>query len=419
MSVIAAVTAISIFLIGLCALEHYTRNSILPYVCWVLLAGVGYGLLLSGPLPQLPPLQSMMSPDVVLYIFLPLLIFDSSRKLDLKTSQEVALPSFLLASFGIVVNMFVMGGITYGISRFFHITIGWLDILLLCGIMSATDPVAVGTVFQVFHIPKKLRMLIEGESLLNDGTTVIVFMLLSGVVLNGKEFHLVASVGFFSIAVAGAAAIGVVFGLVGSVLLRSWQAFSDHFIAPLLPILFIYLAFATAQAGFDISGVIAVMAATITFRVVFNNLRRDESPSENEKERYVSLWDFLAVMANVLLFFVLGVEMGMRMKLGGLPHWVVPAGITALIIARVVVIYGFGLLIRPTRMRVELPWLHVMNIGGLRGALSVALVLMIPLDYYYRDVFLYVALSMCLFTLIVNPLVMRIYLKNADLGSNA
>jgi CPA1 family monovalent cation:H+ antiporter len=241
-------------------------------------------------------------------------------------------------------------------------------------------------------------------------------MILSGIVLDGKEFHLLESIGFFSMAIAGAAAIGVVFGLAGSVLLRSWHAFSDHFIAPLLPILFIYLAFAMAQAGFEISGVIAVMAATITFRVIYIHLHRDESPSEKERERYLGLWDFMAGLANVLLFFVLGVEMGIRIQIGGLPHWAVPAGIAALIIARVAVIYGFGLLTRSTRMRVELPWLHVMNIGGLRGALSVALVLMIPLDYHYRDVFLYMALSMSLFSLIVNPLVMRIYLKKADLS---
>jgi len=416
MSVIAVVTAVSIFLIGLCALEHYTRNSILPYVCWVLLAGMGYGVLLRGPLPQLPAVQHLLSPDVVLYVFLPLLIFDSSRKLDLKTSQEVALPSFLLATIGIVVNMFVMGSIIYAVSHIFHKTIGWKDILLLCGIMSATDPVAVGTVFQVFPIPQKLRMLIEGESLLNDGTTVIIFMLLSRIVLDGKSFHLIESVGIFGIAIIGATVIGIVFGVVGSWLLRRWHALSDHFIAPLLPILFVYLAFALAQARFDISGVIAVMAATITFRVVFRRLHREDMPVEKDRERYVALWEFLGDMANVLLFFVLGVEMGIRMKVGGLPHWVVPTGIAALIAARTVVIYGFGILTRPGRMGVSLPWLNVMNIGGLRGALSVALVLLIPHDYPYRDLFLYVALSMSLFTLIVNPLVMRLYLQKADLS---
>ena len=415
MSVVTAVVAMSIFLIGLCALEHYTRKSRLPYVCWVLLSGLVYGLLLRGPLPNLPPMQLLLSPDIVLYIFLPLLIFDSSRKLGVKSSEEVALPSLLLATFGLIVNMFVMAGIIYGIAHIFKVAIGWKDILLLSGIMSATDPVAVGTVFQVFPIPKKLRMLIEGESLLNDGTTVIIFMLLSEIVMDGKHFRLLPAIGMFSMAILGAVAIGVVFGAVGSWLLRRWNALNDRFVAPLMPVLLSYLAFALAQARFEISGVIAVLSATLTFHVVFNRLRPDEAPSQKDKERYIALWDFLGDMANVILFFVLGIEMGIQT--GGLAHWVVVSGIVALVVARSVTIYGFGFLVRSTSMRIPLSWQHVMNIGGLRGALCAALILMIPRDYQFRGVFLYIALSLSLFTLIVNPLLMRSYLKKADLST--
>jgi CPA1 family monovalent cation:H+ antiporter len=175
------------------------------------------------------------------------------------------------------------------------------------------------------------------------------------------------------------------------------------------------LAFALAQARFEISGVIAVLSSTLTFHVVFNRLRPDEAPSQKDKERYIALWDFLGDMANVILFFVLGIEMGIQT--GGLAHWVVASGIIALVVARSVTIYGFGFLVRSTSMRIPLSWQHVMNIGGLRGALCAALILMIPRDYQFRGVFLYIALSLSLFTLIVNPLLMRSYLKKADLST--
>jgi CPA1 family monovalent cation:H+ antiporter len=207
--------------------------------------------------------------------------------------------------------------------------------------------------------------------------------------------------------------IGIAFGAVGLWLLRRWHALSDRFVTPLLPILFAYLAFALAQARFEISGVIAVLTATFTFHVFFNRLTTQEKPSQSDKERYFALWDFLADMANVMLFFVLGIEMGIQPV--GFAYWVMPVGIVALIAARSVTVYGFGILVRPTSMRMPLSWQHVMNIGGLRGALCAALVLMIPHDYKYRSVFLFLALSMSLFTLIVNPLVMRSYLKKAAL----
>ena len=413
MSIVESVVSLSLFLIAIGALEHYTRNSRLPYVCWVVLAGIGYGLLERSLLPVLPPMQRLLSPDIVLYVFLPLLIFDSSRKLDLENSKSVAVQSFLLATAGIVLNMFVMGGIVYGLAHLFGSRIGWIDVLLLCGIMSATDPVAVGTVFKVFPIPERLRMVIEGESLLNDGTTVILFMLLEKIVIDHHAFHLLPAIAAFMIAIVGAVLIGAVFGLGGSFLLRRWHALNDRFIAPLFPILFVYLAFVLAQGQFDISGVVAAMTATLVFRVVFNRLRPEDVPAKEEVTRYRGLWDSLADLANVFLFFVLGVEIGILAHPS--PLWVIPSGIVALVLARAVVVYGFGALFWPTRLRFSMSWLHVLNMGGLRGALCAALVLLIPRDYPHRAVFLYMALSMSLFTLMVNPLAMRSYLGKANL----
>ena len=179
MNVVHSLVFVCFFLIALCAITHYFRKSPLPVVCWVVLFGVGYGILQKFIPTKLPLIH--LSPDVILYIFLPVLIFDSSRKLRIKIAMRVALPSILLATLGIILSAFVMA---LPIRLFSNLP--WIDILFFCVIMSATDPVAVSAIFKVFPAPEKLKMLVEGESLLNDGTTVILFSLMFGKVVGGE-----------------------------------------------------------------------------------------------------------------------------------------------------------------------------------------------------------------------------------------
>lgn len=406
LAVVKGVVFVCLFLIGLCAIEHRFRKARLPYVCWVVLFGFGYGLLRRTCLPILPPM--LPNPAVILYIFLPILIFDGSRKLDLELARSVALPSFLLASLGVLVSMAVMAAplrLAMGLP--------WIDLIFFTAIMSTTDPVAVSAVFEQFPIPGKLRTLLESESLLNDGTSIILFMLLGGKVLDGKELLFEKGVFSFLLSIAAAIALGAFSGWFGAGLMRRWKALKDHFVGPLLPLIIVYLTFCAAQAWLEISGVIAVMATTIVFRLVSRRYKRNEIPTHAEMEFYQDLWEFLADLANAVLFFMLGVEMGFNY---GEADWrIVPVVIAALLLSRSLVVYGFGVVFRVLGIRLPMPWQHVLNLGGLRGALSVALILMLPQDYAYRQVFLCAALSMSLFTLVGNTLAMRVYLKKADL----
>ncbi|MEA2068601.1 MAG: cation:proton antiporter [Verrucomicrobiota bacterium] len=401
MEMVSGIVFVCLFLIGLCAIEHYFRFSRLPYISWVVLFGVGYGLLDKTVLPQLPGFH--LTPDVILYVFLPVLIFDSSRKLDPGMVRKEGLPAAVLAAPGIMVSMFVMA-----LPIWWLTDLPWVDVLFFTAIMSATDPVAVSAIFSAFPIPGKLRTLVEGESLLNDGTTVILFILLSGRVLEGKELGIQKGLVFFVLSVAGAVLLGGAAGWGGIWLIRKWKALKDHFIAPLLPLIVVYLVFCAAQAGLDISGVIAGMAATMTMRIILLRGGDIEKLPQRDVEFYGGFWDFLGSLANAALFFMLGVEMGGH---GGEIQWMLmPVVIGALLLSRSVVAYGFG-----AGFRLPMPWRHILNLGGLKGALSVALILMIPEDYAYRHAFLCAALAMCLFTLVANTLAMRVYLKKAGL----
>ncbi|MCG6930651.1 MAG: cation:proton antiporter [Desulfofustis sp.] len=406
MDLVGGLVFVCVFLIGLCAVEHYARRSPLPIVCWVVLFGAAYGMLNKFAFPGWPVLQP--TSDVILYLLLPVLIFDSSRNLNLKVSQKMAIPSAMLASLGILVSAFVMA-----IPLRLFSSLPWMDILLFSAIMSATDPVAVSAVFTQFKVPQKLRMLIEGESLLNDGTTVILFMLLFGKVIEGHELLFYRGVAFFVLSVAGAIVLGVVAGWVGVAVLRKWKALKDHFIGPLFPLLIVYLVFCAAQAGLDISGVLAVMAATLTMKILMNRMTPEEKPSRNQLEFYRDFWEFLGTLANAILFFLLGVEIGSHT--GEVAWRLMGVAVIALVLSRSIVVYGFSLLFRLLGIRLPMSWQHVLNLGGLKGALSVALILMIPRDYIYRDIFLLAALVMSFFTLFVNTLSLRVYLRYTKL----
>ncbi|MDF7806832.1 cation:proton antiporter [Pontiellaceae bacterium B12219] len=407
MSVISGLVFVCLFLIALCAITHYFRNSRLPVVCWIVLFGALYGVVQRLVIPALPEIR--VSPDVILFIFLPVLIFDSTRKLKVREARAMAVPSTALATFGILVSMGVMA---VPIRLYFDMP--WIDILFFCGIMSATDPVAVSAIFSVIPVPEKLKMLIESESLLNDGTTVVLFTVLYARVVDGQTLLLGHGLMTFVMAVLGAIVMGIVVGWACMKLMHQWVAFRDSFIAPLLPLLFIYLIFCIAQAGFDISGVIAVMAATLTMKKMVFKYAAEERPAHKQLDFYRGFWSFLNDLANALLFFILGSEIGSHSY--DIAWLLMLVALASLLLSRCVVAYGFGALFNVARFRIPMSWLHVLNLGGLKGALSVALILMIPREYVYRDVFLLAALVMCLFTLIVNTLGLRMYLKKADLG---
>jgi CPA1 family monovalent cation:H+ antiporter len=399
MHLVQGIVFVCLFLIGLCAIAHYFRNSPLPFVCWVVLFGVGYGILQKFTPAELPWIH--LTPEVILYIFLPVLIFDSSRGLKYRASVAVAAPAIALATLGIVVSMFVMAVPI----RFFS-DLPWIDNLFLCAIMATTDPVAVSAVFKVFPVPEKLKMLVEGESLLNDGTTVILFSLLFGKVIEKHDFIFHQGILFFVLTVLGSIVLGGLAGWGCAALMRYWKALKSHFIAPLMPLLFVYLVFCAAQAWFKISGVITVMAATLALRIIMGRYPVEEMPGHMQREFYNSFWDFLGDLANAILFFMLGAEIGSTV---GVVAWrFIGISLVALLFARSVVVYGFGAV-----FRLPLPWQNVLNLGGLKGALSVALILMIPKDYAFRQDFLNAALAMCIFTLVVNPLALRAYLKKA------
>ncbi len=373
-------------------IKHYARGSRLPSEAWILLAGIAYGLTKRmGEFEAWP--QLILNADSILFFFLPLLIFASGRHLNLRIMRSRSDAIFLFAIPGVILTTFLIG---IPVALTLDIPLG--HGLLFGAAIGATDPIAIGAIFKQFSIPEELNMLVEGESLFNDGTTVVLFSLISAIVLSGSPFSLGNAFLSFLYSVGVAIPMGLSAGWLGVKVLASWREDNMFFTAS-MGLIVALLVFAIGEHFLHISGVIAVLMAAI---VMNNSIRKQE---DDEKTTLLnSFWDYMSEVLNGFMFFMLGVATGLHEF--DTPFLALIAGVIAMLTARAIVIYGGGMLLR---FRMPLPslWQHILMLGGLRGAVSAALILLIPNDYPHRDDFLCLAFLLIVFSLIFQPPAMQ------------
>ena len=397
---------ICLFLLGISFLHHYFKHSALPSVCWILLAGVLYGWTDRQLNLDLP--HAYIEPDIVLFILLPVLIFDSARKIPILELESVALETGFLATFGVAAVAFLIGLPLAAVAN-----IPILDAIFFGTIMAATDPVAVSAIFKSFSFPEKLNVLVEGESLLNDGTGIILYTVMGTVILEGMAFSLSSSIVSFIVAIAGAITVGLIAGTIASQLMRMWKEVHDKFIGAILPIICIYFIFVIAEHFLHVSGIIAVMSATMIMTHFHDHLSHADKDSRHTDSYFNDFWTFLGDLANKILFFMLGASIGGHLY--ALPWKMMPFLIIILLFSRSAVVYLSGFLFKQFGRPLSVSWLNVINLAGLKGALSIALILLIPKDYVYRELFHCAAFILILFTLLGNSLAMRWYLNRTKL----
>ena len=411
-TIVHYIMGILVFLTILLATQHTFRHSPMPSVCWILIVGLIYGVATRCPCIQLPIIK--LGPNVVLFTLLPILIFDSSRNLKLTELRQVGVEAFVLATLGVVVAMLIFAGAFWIGATHFGKTVTIWDALLLGAILSPTDPVAVSAIFGTFKMPEKLKMLIEGESLLNDGTAIILFTIMSKAAIDHQTVTVEKmGISFFS-SILLAIFCGIAIGLFGCLLMRLWNGLHNKFAGALLPIMISYAAFCLAQHYLHISGVITVMATTIV--LVIGGHHHFSQPGKNQPKPpafFKDFYDFCAELANGILFFFLGIEIGELYPAHQI--YLVPVVVVTLLIARMAVVYAKPIALTLARKPAQWSWAHVLNIAGLKGALCIALILLLPETYPFRTTFLNIAFVIVLFTNIGNTLFMLRYLKTHTL----
>jgi CPA1 family monovalent cation:H+ antiporter len=247
----------------------------LPYT----LALVVVGLVIS-PMHFLPVVH--VSPELILLVFLPALLFEAAWNLKLHHLRENLWPILTMATVGVSLSVGIIGMILH-----YGIGLGWSSALIFGAIISATDPVSVLALFKKLGAPKRLTTIIEGESLFNDGTAVVVFRILLGIVAGTTAFNstgqlIFSSVRDFSLVVFGGVAVGAIIGIIASTLT---SYFDDHLLEITLTTIVAYGSFLLAEE-MHVSPVIAVLVAGL----ILGNYGRQKGMSPTTQVAVNSFW---------------------------------------------------------------------------------------------------------------------------------
>lgn len=367
-------------------------RSRIPYAVALVLGGLALGSL------RLPILQSIyqvhrpdwLTPDVILIFFLPALLFEGSLKINLRQLRENLVPLVVLATLGVLAAMLVTGYLV-----FWLVGLPLLVALLFGAIISATDPIAVISIAKDMAVPKRLTLLLEGESLFNDGTAVVLFQILLAGAVTGT-FSLASGAIHFVMSVMGGVVIGFVLGYIAS---KVTARIDDPQIEITLTTIVAYSSYLVAH-HFQASGVIA----TVTAGLIVGNLGT-QGMSPRTRVALWSFWGYASFVINSILFLLVGLEV----RVADLLHdWrAVGLAVGAVLLARAVSVYGFTALMNLFSRKISFQWQHVLIWGGLHGALSLALALSLGPDFAGRERILTLTFGVVAFSMIAQGLTIK------------
>ncbi len=320
------------------------------------------GLILGYASHKIPALHSLtmfkLTPEVVLFVFLPALLFESAFNLDAKELMRNILPILTLAIPALLISTATVGFIV-------HYALGLpLGVSLLFGsLISATDPVAVVALFREIGAPKRLNLLVEGESLFNDGTALVVFKIILGVVLLGNFSSATITNGLieFFIVFFGGITTGIILGIVFSKTIEMVR--NDPLVEITLTTILAHSAFIAAEHLFHVSGVMSVVAAGL---IMGGYGRNKISPAV--QEHMESFWEYFAFVCNSLIFLLVGLSVNLHLFMANLPAIFVASG--AILIARCGAVYSLVPIIGKFKMVEEInrKFQTVIFWGGTKGS---------------------------------------------------
>ncbi|MEM9757780.1 MAG: sodium:proton antiporter [Pseudomonadota bacterium] len=309
--------------------------------------------------------------DLVFFVILPVLIFEAAWNLDLGLLRRWLLPILLLSTAGMLICALVSAALIYlGIG---HPSFPWVAALLTGAILAATDPAAVIAQLREARAPAELATLFEGESLFNDATAVVLFSLVLTVALN-PEVMRGNGLGLFAVVFLGGSALGLVAGLLASIVLLLVGRPSNTTIVLLFTA---FGSFFVAEHVFNASGIMAVVVAAIVVRSFLKEVENTVAGGLSHT------WTWSGELLNSVLFVIMGLTITLGMFSS---HWLAMLiAIGAALIGRIAGITSCGALTQFTRRKIPLRWQFVITWGGLRGVIALALALALPveLDYWY------------------------------------
>lgn len=347
-----------------------------------------------------------LSPDLVFYLFLPMLIFEGAYNIRFIEMQSSLKAITTLAVVSLVISTFFIGVALFYALPYFGIEIPLLTLLLFGALISATDPIAALAIFKEAGVPRRLRMLLEGESLLNDGTALALFQIILGIIAAGSVTVGIVTSGFiqFWVLMLGGAAFGVLMGFIFAKAIEKVRNLAVVEIT--LTLILAHTTFIFAEKFFAVSGIIATTAAAM----VIGNYGRYKI-SHGVREFMEHFWEYTAFISNSLIFLLIGLSV----RYASFGEYIVPIAVALIIvlIARFLSIYSIVPFINNLTNEEKIPrsWQFILSWGGLRGALPLAIVLLLPHDFEHRDFILVLTLSTIFFTLLIKAASIKSFLK--------
>jgi len=371
---------IAVMLTTIIVISVLTARVRMPYTVGLVIAG-----LIVGILPH--PANMELTPSLVLFLFLPPLLFDGGWSADTKEMARNWAPITLLSTAGVLLGI--------GISYLFLVYGAHLPpqtAVIFGAIVAATDPVAVLALFKALGLAPSLLSIVEGESLFNDGTSVVAFSALLAVFSLGEGLQVRDITSDFVLMTVGGVAVGVVIGYLARLVIR------------LIPDKTMEIAFVTATVAYgayfiaDALGVSGIMAVIFAAIVLAGSRSIQRMPAES-RSTISGFWSVISFLANSALFLLIGVSIHIGDIFAEWPDalW----GVLAVIIARPLMVR----LLAPVSALLGRPlsntWQNAITLAGMRGALSMALVLSLPDNFMDKSLLVSMVFSVVLFTVVI------------------
>ena len=355
----------------------------IPYSVTLVVLGLGAGAVL-------PRGTIQVTPELVLLVLVPGLVFEAALRLDLEHLRRtfgwivlLAVPGVLISALIVAVVLQVATGLRFELG------------LVVGAMVAATDPVAVIATFRRLQVPPRLATLVEGESLANDGTALVLFAATVAAISGGASVAETAQ--DMLAAVVSSVGIGLAAGWLASRLLA---LVDDHPIELTISIAAAYGTYLLAD-GLEQSGIIATVVAGL----VIGTYGRDRGLSPRALESLDVVWELIAFLLTAFAFLLVGFAISPADLVAGAGS--IAWGVVAVLVARVVAVYGLvGGLAALIGERAHWPkppvgWLHVLFWAGLRGAVAVAMALSLPEAFPERALLQQITFGVVLFTLFV------------------
>ncbi|MEH2436879.1 MAG: sodium:proton antiporter [Nostoc sp.] len=353
-----------------------SRRLRIPYVVGLVLAGLPITELLSRPIG--------LNPTLVLELFLPILLFEAGINTDVSRLRSTFKPIALLAGPGAVLS----SGIIAVLLKF-ALGLSWIPALFVGVMLANTDTVSMIAVFKEIPVPSRLSTIVEGETLFNDAAALVMFNLIVQVYSTGS-LTFIEGIQQLLVISLGGCVVGLALGYLSIPIF----ARLDDALSSLL--LTVAVALGTFQVGqfLGVSGAVAVVVAGL----IFGNLGLSRNTSASSRITLLSFWEYAGFTVNTFIFLLIGVEIDLVTLWKTLPA--ILLAVLAFQVGRVLTVYPLLAVVRWIDRPIPLRWQHLLFLGNIKGSLSMALALSLPITLPGREVLIAIVFGCVLVSLV-------------------